>query len=125
MGPVGGTIMRCCLVRPTPVIIDIFMSRFYFADMTQRTTVRLAPELLRAAKKKAAEEGSTVTSLIEEGLRRVVYGDASQKVPQKPFKLKVSKAKGGMRPGFDLTDMSTIYEAEDEEYMERMKKGFK
>lgn len=93
--------------------------------MVERTTVRLAPELLRAAKKKAAEDGSTVTSLIEEGLRRVVYEEASRKTRGKPFKIKVSKAKGGMRPGFDLTDMSTIYEAEDEGYIERMKRGFK
>jgi hypothetical protein len=37
-----------------------------------RTTVRLSEELLRKAKKKAAEKGKTLTSLIEEGLRTVL-----------------------------------------------------
>ena len=33
-----------------------------------RTTIRLREDLLRRAKKRAAEEGRTLTSLIEEGL---------------------------------------------------------
>ena len=41
----------------------------------QRTTVRLPKELLRLAKRKAAEEGRTLTALIEEGLRREVSGE--------------------------------------------------
>ena len=93
--------------------------------MTARTTVRLEPGLLRAAKKKAAEEGRTLTSLIEEGLRNVILERARQQGQDEPFKLTVSKAKGGLRKGFDLTDMSTIYEAEDMEYVRRMNKGFK
>ncbi|MFN7054576.1 hypothetical protein [Hyphomonas sp.] len=40
-----------------------------------RTTVRLDEALLRAAKIKAAKEGRTLTSLIEEGLRRVIEGE--------------------------------------------------
>ena len=40
--------------------------------MTSRTTVRLPEELLIRAKRKAAAEGRTLTSLIEEGLLRVV-----------------------------------------------------
>ncbi len=40
--------------------------------MNERTTVRLPKELLRRAKRKAADEGRTLTALIEEGLRRVV-----------------------------------------------------
>src|SRR5438034_1288223 len=34
-----------------------------------RTTVRLSADLLRRAKKKAVEEGRTLTSLLEEGLK--------------------------------------------------------
>jgi hypothetical protein len=101
------------------------MSINYSPGMTTRTTVRLSPELLKAAKKKAVESGSTVTSLIEEGLRRVVYETATRKASGKPFKIKVSRAVGGLRPGFDLSDMSTIYEAEDEVFVESMKKGLK
>lgn len=38
----------------------------------ERTTVRLPPDLLARARKKAAAEGRTLTSLIEEGLRHEV-----------------------------------------------------
>lgn len=37
-----------------------------------RTTVRLPDELLRRAKEKAAREGTTLTDLLERGLRMVV-----------------------------------------------------
>lgn len=40
-----------------------------------RTTVRLNADLLRAAKIKAAQEGRTLTSLLEEGVRRVLAED--------------------------------------------------
>ena len=92
--------------------------------MTTRTTVRLAPDLLKAAKKKAVEDGRTLTSLIEEGLHRVVHDvgptAASQRAKHKPFKLPVSKARGGLRPGFDLTNMATFYDAEDAEVVEQV-----
>ena len=38
----------------------------------ERTTVRLPQDLLKRAKRKAAAEGRTLTSLIEDGLRMVV-----------------------------------------------------
>lgn len=93
--------------------------------MIERTTVRLEQALLRAAKKKAAEEGRTLTSLIEDGLRAILKEPPANTPDLGDFKLPVSKARGGMRPGFDLADMSTIYEAEDEEYADRLRKGFK
>jgi hypothetical protein len=40
--------------------------------MTERTTVRLPEELLKRAKRKAAAEGRTLTSLITDGLQHVV-----------------------------------------------------
>jgi predicted DNA binding CopG/RHH family protein len=40
--------------------------------MAERTTVRLPEDLLRRAKRKAAAEGRTLTSLITDGLRLVV-----------------------------------------------------
>jgi len=40
--------------------------------MPERTTIRLPEPLLAAAKKRAAEEGRTVTALIVEGLRKVL-----------------------------------------------------
>ena len=66
-----------------------------------RTTVRLREELLRKAKKKAAEEGQTLTSLIEEGLK-VVLADAGRAPRRTHAKLPVSKETGGTLPGIDL-----------------------
>ena len=85
-----------------------------------RTTVRLSPDLLRRAKRKAAAEDRTLTSLIEEGLRAVV--DKRPK-PGKGKRIlpRVSKATGGLMPGVDLTRFSDYQEQEDLEYVERMK----
>ena len=88
--------------------------------MVERTTVRLPEELLRRAKRKAAAEGRTLTSLIEDGLRLVVTDN------RKPTKTKreyppISKATGGPMPGFDHTKFSAYQEMEDLEYIERMK----
>jgi hypothetical protein len=89
--------------------------------MSERTTVRLPEELLRQAKRKAATEGRTLTALIEEGLRRVIVGKrrSSLSMHNDP---PVSEARGGMMPGVDLDDSSSLQEAEDLEYLERMKR---
>ncbi len=89
--------------------------------MTERTTVRLPDGLLTQAKRKAAKEGRTLTSLIEEGLRRVIADNRHSK-PAKRVMPRVSKARGGVMPGVDLDDMSSIQEVEDLEYVERMKR---
>jgi hypothetical protein len=88
--------------------------------MTERTTVRLAPELLARAKRKAAAEGRTLTSLIEDGLRFVI---ADQRKPAKAKRTlpRVSKATGGLMPGVDISDTAALQEMEDREYVERMK----
>ena len=86
--------------------------------MTERTTVRLPQDLLNRAKRKAAAEGRTLTSLIEDGLRLVVAGD--RKVGKRVLP-PVSTATGGPMPGADLTDLSALQEMDDLEYVERMK----
>ena len=89
--------------------------------MPERTTVRLPEELLARAKRKAAVEGRTVTSLIEEGLRLVT---ADERNPAKAKRVlpPISKATGGLRPGVDLTRFSDIQGMDDLESMERMKR---
>jgi len=90
--------------------------------MTERTTIRLPEDLLARARKKAASEGRTLTSLIEEGLTQVLSGERR---PRKPFKpLPVCTATGGLQPGVDLNRMSDIYEQEDEAGIERIRRGF-
>ena len=89
--------------------------------MIERTTVRLPEELLQRARRKAAAEGRTLTALIEDGLRLVT----AEKKATQPVKRKlprVSTARGGLIPGIDLDDFSSIQEADDLEYVERMKR---
>jgi hypothetical protein len=88
--------------------------------MAERTTVRLPDDLIRRAKRKAAAEGRTLTSLIEDGLRRVLNeraaaGKAGRILPP------VSKATGGLMPGIDLNDTAALQEMEDLEYAERLR----
>jgi hypothetical protein len=80
--------------------------------MTERTTVRLPADLLNRAKRKAAAERRTLTSLIEDGLRLVVAG--SGKIANRKRVLPpVSKATGGPMPGIDLNDLSSLQEIDD------------
>ena len=73
-----------------------------------RTTIRLKDDLLRRARKRAADEGRTLTSLIEEGLSLIL---AKQKPSRREqIKLPVSKASGGVLPGIDLNHSSDLEE---------------
>jgi hypothetical protein len=88
--------------------------------MIERTTVRLPKELLNRAKRKAAAEGRTLTSLIEDGLRLVV--DNKQAAAKtKRILPRCSSAGGGTLPGIDISNSASLQEMEDLEYVERMK----
>jgi hypothetical protein len=77
-----------------------------------RTTIRINDDLLLRAKKRAAEEGRTLTSLIEDALALVV---AKPKASRRgPVELPVSKASGGVLPGIDLNRSSELEEAMNE-----------
>jgi hypothetical protein len=85
--------------------------------MSERTTVRLPPDLVRRAKHKAAEQGRSLTALIEEGLRSVV-DESGANPPSAKVLPRVSAAKGGLLPGVRLDDHS-LQEAEDLDYVRR------
>jgi hypothetical protein len=90
--------------------------------MTLRTTVRLPEELLIRAKRKAAAEGRTLTSLIEQGLRLVVARKAEPPSARRND-LPVSKVRGGLAPGINSENLSSlVQEMDDLEYAERMKR---
>jgi len=74
-----------------------------------RTTVRINDDLLRRAKKRAAAEGRTLTSLVEEGLQLTLSKAKSSR--RKRVKLPVSQATGGVLPGIDLNRSSDLEEA--------------
>ncbi len=76
-----------------------------------RTTIRIKDDLLRRARKRAADEGRTLTSLIEDGLALIL---AKRKASRRErVQLPVSKASGGVLPGIDLNRSSDLEEVMD------------
>jgi len=76
-----------------------------------RTTIRLRDDLLKRAKKRAAEEERTLTSLVEEGVVLVLARPASKR--RQRVALPRSRASGGVLPGVDLnrsTDLEALME---------------
>jgi hypothetical protein len=77
-----------------------------------RTTIRISDDLLQRAKKRAAEEGRTLTSLVEDALALVVAKPKATR--RRHVDLPVSKASGGVLPGIDLNRSSDLEEAMNE-----------
>ena len=90
--------------------------------MAERTTVRLPEDLLGRARRKAAAEGRTLTSLIEGGLR-LILSDTPKLAKGKRVVPRISKATGGLMPGVDLTNSWSLEEAEDFEYVRRLQRS--
>jgi hypothetical protein len=76
-----------------------------------RTTVRIKDDLLLRAKKRAADEGRTLTSLIEDGLTLILSPSKGKR--RNRTQLPVSKASGGVLPGVDLNRSSDLEEVMD------------
>ena len=73
--------------------------------MSTKTTVEIREPLLEAAREAAAESGTTLRSLIEEGLELALEMRRSQK----PFTLRDASYKGkGVRDGLQEGDWATI-----------------
>ena len=73
-----------------------------------RTTIRINDDLLKQAKKKAADEGRTLTSLVEDGLALILSKPKTSR--RKRVDLPVSKATGGILPGIDLNRSGDLEE---------------
>ena len=82
--------------------------------------MHIADGLLAEAKRKAAKEGRTLTSLIEEGLRIVVTEPTSERkrAVRRP---RISKARGGLLPGVDPIKLSN--DIDELEEIERLRRG--
>ena len=74
-----------------------------------RTTVRLDPHLMRAAKKLAADTHRTLTAVIEDALREVI-ARAKSSSPG-PIELPISRRLGGAMPGVDLIKTSELLDS--------------
>lgn len=73
-----------------------------------RTTIRLRAALLKRAKRRAAAEDRTLTSLVEEGVGLVLAAPTRRRRGR--VAIPVSRASGGVLPGVDL-NRSTDLEA--------------
>ena len=77
-----------------------------------RTTISINDDLLKRAKKQAADEGRTLTSLFEDGLKLVLSKPKPSR--RKRIELPVSKDTGGVLPGVDLNRLSELEEVMNE-----------
>jgi hypothetical protein len=80
--------------------------------MQLRTTIRLEESLIEQAKAEAARRNTTLTSLIEEGLHRVIK-DAYKPVKRKKIVVPVSKRTGGTWPGIDINNSAELLDIMD------------
>ena len=76
--------------------------------LCMRTTIRIKDDLLKRAKKRAADEGRTLTSLVEDGLMLLLSKAKASR--RKRIELPVSEAIGGVLPGIDLNRSSDLEE---------------
>lgn len=77
-----------------------------------RTTVILPDELYRQVKERARAEDQTVTSFLEEALRRELARRAEPRTAER-FVLRPS-GRGGVRPGVDLTNNAALLDLLDD-----------
>ena len=76
-----------------------------------RTTLDLQEELLRAARRKAVETGTTLTRVVEDALRQAL---APRSTPSEPVDLPVFGG-DGPAPGVDLSDPRALRDLATEE----------
>ena len=76
-----------------------------------RTTLNLPDELLSQAKQYAAQQRTTVTSLIETGLRRELR--RRRTASNRPVELPVFEGKLGLASAVDLTSNAAMFDACD------------
>lgn len=78
-----------------------------------RTTVRLEEALLVSAKREAARRGTTLTALIEQGLRLAIARPARVRRAAR-VALPVCRRGGGVLPGVDLDHSAGLLDRMDE-----------
>jgi len=77
-----------------------------------KTTLDLNDALLAQAKSLAAQQRTSLTRLIEEGLQLRLR---AQQVPAKPMRLPVYRGKGGLLPGLSGLSNKAMLDAADQD----------
>lgn len=80
-----------------------------------RTTLDINDALLAEAKAAAARQRTTLTRLIEEGLKLRLDRAAGAAESAQPFHMPVYHGQGGLAPGIDPLSNRSMFEAADEE----------
>lgn len=75
-----------------------------------KTTLDINDELLKQAKTLAAQQRTSLTRLIEEGLKLRLR---KQKAPARAVRLPVYRGKGGLAPGLDGRSNKALLDAAD------------
>ena len=75
-----------------------------------KTTLNFDDRLIRAAKVRAAEEGETLTRLIERALRDYLQAPSA---PRRPFRANLLTKGGRPVAGVNLDDRDLLYERMD------------
>lgn len=75
-----------------------------------RTTINVREDLLRRAKKFAAQRSSTLNQVVENALTDL-FSRTDKGEPISPVQLPVSKQSGGVQPGIDLDDTAALLDA--------------
>lgn len=79
--------------------------------LCMRTTIDINDQLLKQAKLRAAETNRSLTSVMEDALRRLLHKDpATRKKPRRPIPVDGS---GGVLPGVDLDNTSSLLDRMD------------
>ncbi len=71
-----------------------------------RITIRLNDALMRDARKRAAEEGRSLTSLIEEAVRLLL----ARRSERRPYRLRLIIKCGTAAPTVDIADRVALYD---------------
>ena len=78
-----------------------------------RTTIDIEDDLLRRAKEVAARTNRPLRQVIEDALREV-FGRAERQARRGRVKLKVSRRRGGLRPGVDIDNSAALLDLMEE-----------
>lgn len=74
-----------------------------------KTTIELPDELLIEAKKRAAEERTTIRSIMERALRKELNVKAPRRARRKP-RIRWVTVDGGLPPGLDVSNRESMME---------------
>jgi hypothetical protein len=80
-------------------------------NTTMKTTLNLNDQVLQKAKRRAASEGITLTSFVEDALRARLSNSRKRRAP---FRLQLHTVKGDSPPNVDFCDRNALYDLIDD-----------